>query len=93
MADITPKNEVPSDHMTPPEAGSNEAPPANAQRLPPDHPEATKELTQAVNAREEQMEETVDEKHEGQARRAGVSQAEAAKTTRDTKKAREGDKG
>jgi hypothetical protein len=69
MADITPKNEVPSDHM---EVGSssNAAPPAAGQRVAPDSHEATAELTRAVNEREEDMEEDVDEKHGAKAARS-----------------------
>lgn len=78
MPDITPKNEVPSDHTTPPEAGSNVAPPASAERMPADSPEATAELTRAINAREEQMEEAVDEKHEHAAEAHDKGMAEKA---------------
>jgi hypothetical protein len=78
VPEITPQNEVPSDHTTPPEAGSNVAPPADGQRIPPDSPEATRELTQAINAREEAAEEVVDEKHENQAEGHARGMAEKA---------------
>lgn len=78
MSDIAPKNAVPSDHTTPPEAGSNVAPPASAERVPADSPEATADLTRAINAREEAAEEAVDEKHEHAAEAHDKGTAEKA---------------
>lgn len=78
MAENTPSNAVPSDHTTPPEAGSNVAPPASAERVPADNPEATADLTRAVNAREEAAEEAIDEKHEHAAEAHDKGMAEKA---------------
>jgi hypothetical protein len=64
------KGPVPSDDMAPPDASltpgdapSTIAPPANAQRVAPDSHEGTAELTRAVNAGEEAAEENLEEKH------------------------------
>jgi hypothetical protein len=78
MTDITPKNAVPSDHTTPPEAGSNVAPPASAERVPADSPEATADLTRAINAREAAAEQAVDEKHANAAEAHDKGMAEKA---------------